>query len=198
MIRDQALAASGLLVERLGGPSVRPYQPPDLWKGLTEAKYVQDHGEKLYRRSLYTFWKRTIAPPAMLTFDAAGRETCVVRVSRTNTPLQALNLMNDVTYVEAARALAERVLKESGTAEGRLALAFRRVTGRAPQPAELTILHAGLVEHLRHYRGDRRAALKLVSTGESRRDERLDVGELAAYTAVASLILNLDEAITKE
>jgi hypothetical protein len=198
MIRDQALAASGLLVERLGGPSVRPYQPPNLWKDLTEAKYVQDHGAKLYRRSLYTFWKRTIAPPAMLTFDAAGRETCVVRVARTNTPLQALNLMNDVTYVEAARVLAERVLKESGTAEGRLALAFRRVTGRAPQPAELTILHAGLVEHLRHYRGDRQAALRLVSAGESRRDERLDVGELAAYTAVASLILNLDEAITKE
>jgi hypothetical protein len=199
MIRDQALAASGLLVERLGGPSVRPYQPPDLWKGLTEDRYTQDHGAALYRRSLYTFWKRTIAPPAMLTFDAAGRETCVVRVSRTNTPLQALNLMNDVTYVEAARVLAERALREGGaTADGRLTLAFRLATGRPPRPAELGVLRAGLDEHLAQYRADRRAALKLVSAGESRRDERLDVAELAAYTAVASLILNLDETITKE
>jgi hypothetical protein len=199
MIRDQALAASGLLIERLGGPSVRPYQPPDLWKDLTEERYVQDKGDKLHRRSLYTFWKRTIAPPAMLTFDAAGRETCVVRVSRTNTPLQALNLMNDVTYVEAARVLAERVLREGGaTAEGRLTLAFRLAAARAPRAAELKILRAGLDEHLAHYRVDRRAALKLVSAGESRRDGRLDVAELAAYTAVASLILNLDETITKE
>ncbi len=199
MIRDQALAASGLLVERLGGPSVRPYQPPDLWKDLTEDRYVQDKGDKLYRRSLYTFWKRTIAPPAMLTFDAAGRETCVVRVSRTNTPLQALNLMNDVTYVEASRVLAERVLREGGeTAESRLTLAFRLATARAPRPEELRILRAGLEEHRARYRADRAAALKLVSAGESRRDERLDEAELAAYTAVASLILNLDETITKE
>jgi hypothetical protein len=199
MIRDQALAASGLLVERPGGPSVRPYQPPNLWKDLTEEKYVQDHGEALYRRSLYTFWKRTIAPPAMLTFDAAGRETCVVRVSRTNTPLQALNLMNDVTYVEAARVLAERVQKEGGGgADGRLTLAFRLVAARTPRPAELRILRAGLEEHLARYRADRPAALKLVSAGESPSDGRLDVAELAAYTAVASMILNLDEAITKE
>jgi hypothetical protein len=199
MIRDQALAASGLLVERPGGPSVRPYQPPDLWKDLTEERYLQDKGDKLYRRSLYTFWKRTIAPPAMLTFDAAGREACVVRVSRTNTPLQALNLMNDVTYVEAARVLAARVLREGGaTQEGRLTLAFRLATARAPRPAELKVLRAGLDEHRAHYRADRRAALKLVSAGESHRDGRLDIAELAAYTAVASLILNLDETITKE
>ncbi|HYT88415.1 MAG TPA: DUF1553 domain-containing protein, partial [Gemmataceae bacterium] len=198
MIRDQALATSGLLVERVGGPSVRPYQPPNLWKDLANDEYVQDSGQKLYRRGLYTFWKRTIAPPAMLTFDAAGRETCVVRETRTNTPLQALNLMNDVTYVEAARVLAERVLKQGKTAEERLTLAFRLVLARPPRPVELTILRAGLDEHLTHYRGDRQAALKLVSAGESRRDDRLDVSELAAYTATASLILNLDEAITKE
>src|SRR5207249_4638505 len=111
MIRDQALVASGLLVEKLGGPSVKPYQPPGLWKELTGAEdYVQDHGEGLYRRSMYTFWKRTVAPPAMMAFDAAGRETCIVRETRTNTPLHALVLMNNVTFVEAARVLAQRVL----------------------------------------------------------------------------------------
>jgi hypothetical protein len=102
-IRDQALAISGLLAEKLGGPSVKPYQPKGLWRELTEMDYVQDHGKDLYRRSLYTFWKRTIAPPSMITFDAAGREACIVRKVRTNTPLQALTLLNDVTYVEAAR-----------------------------------------------------------------------------------------------
>ncbi len=199
MIRDQALAAGGLLVERLGGPSVRPYQPAGLWRDLTNEDYEQDHGAKLYRRSLYTFWKRTIAPPAMLTCDAPGRETCAVKQTRTNTPLQALNLMNDVTYVEAARALAQRVLREGGaTAEGRLTLAFRLATARPPRPVELQILRAGLEEHLAQYRGDRAAALKLLSAGESRRDGRLNVAELAAYTAVASLLLNLDETITKE
>ncbi|MCC6420640.1 MAG: DUF1553 domain-containing protein, partial [Gemmataceae bacterium] len=199
MIRDQALAVSGLLVERLGGPSVRPYQPPGLWKDLTNEDYVQDSGEKLYRRGLYTFWKRTIAPPAMLTFDAAGRETCSVQQTRTNTPLQALNLMNDVTYVEAARRLAERILREGGpTVESRLTLAFRLATARVPRPAELAVLRGGLADHLARYRADRAAALALLRAGESGRDERLDVAELAAYTAVASLILNLDETITKE
>ncbi len=108
MIRDQALAASGLLVERVGGPSVRPYQPPGLWKDLNGQTYKPDSGPGLYRRSLYTFWKRTVAPPAMVAFDASTRETCTVRETRTNTPLQALNLLNDVTYIEASRKLAER------------------------------------------------------------------------------------------
>src|SRR5207253_1771585 len=103
MIRDQALAISGLLVERLGGPSVKPYQPKGLWKELGDVDYTPDHGENLYRRSLYTFWKRTVAPPSMMTFDAAARETCSVRETRTNTPLQALTLMNEITYVEAGR-----------------------------------------------------------------------------------------------
>jgi hypothetical protein len=199
MLRDQALSASGLLVERLGGPSVKPYQPAGLWRELTDAVYKQDHGPDLYRRSLYTFWKRTIAPPSMVTFDAAGREACIVRKARTNTPLQALTLMNDVTFVEAARVLAQTVLMKGGrAADDRLTLAFRLVTARKPRPLELKILRAGLEEHLVHYRKDRATALKLVSAGESRRDERLEVGELAAYTAMASLILNLDEAITKE
>jgi hypothetical protein len=198
-IRDQALAISGLLVERLGGPSVKPYQPPGLWEELAGEPYVPDHGDQLYRRSLYTFWKRTVAPPALVTFDAAGRETCVVRQSRTNTPLQALNLMNDVTYIEAARKLAERMLTEGGmTPAERLTFAFRLATARRPRPVELQILCAGLDEHRKRYRGDRPAALALLQAGEAPRDESLDAGELAAYTAMASLILNLDETITKD
>jgi hypothetical protein len=199
-VRDQALAASGLLVERLGGPSVKPYQPPGLWKELTGSEeYVPDHGEKLYRRSLYTFWKRTVAPPALMTFDAAARETCVVRQSRTNTPLQALNLMNDVTFVEASRVLAQRAMKEAGpTPEQRITLAFRLATARQPQPMELGVLLDGYREHLADYRKDQKAAQKLVSIGEAPRDEKLDVAELAAYTAVAGVILNLDEVVTKE
>jgi hypothetical protein len=199
-IRDQALAAGGLLVAKVGGPSVKPYQPEGLVKELTGTEdYQQDHGENLYRRSLYTFWKRTVAPPAMVTFDAAGRETCVVRETRTNTPLQALTLMNDVAFVEAARNLAQRVLVEAGgTPEERLTLAFRLVLARRPGAAELRVLREGLERHLADYRKDRAAARKLVSQGESRPDGKLDVAELAAYTTVAGLILNLDEAITKE
>jgi hypothetical protein len=200
MIRDQALAVSGLLVEQVGGPSVRPYQPEGLVKELTGTEdYKQDHGPSLYRRSLYTFWKRTVAPPAMLTFDAAGRETCVVRETRTNTPLQALTLLNDVAFVEAARVLAQRVMTDGGaTPEERITFMFRLATARRPRSAELRILLDGFHEHLASYRKDSQAALKLVSTGEFRRDEKLDVSELAAYMAVAGLILNLDETITKD
>jgi hypothetical protein len=199
-IRDQALAAAGLLVERLGGPSVRPYQPKGLWRELTsEAEYVQDHGPALYRRSLYTFWKRTIAPPALITFDAAAREACTVRKARTNTPLQALTLLNEVTFVEAARVLAQRVLREAGPApEDRLTLAFRLVTARRPRPAEMQILRAGWERHCTRFRKDPGAARKLLSAGEYPRGMRHDVAELAAYTAVAGVILNLDETITKE
>jgi hypothetical protein len=199
VIRDQALFASGLLVEKLGGPSVRPYQPTGLAEELTgNEDFVQDHGSSLYRRSLYTFWKRTIAPPTLMTFDAANRETCVVRETRTNTPLQALNLMNDVTFVEAARVLAERVMKNAATADARLALAFRLTAARTPSPPEMKVLQSALAGHREHYREDRAAALKLVSSGEARRDKKLDVAEHAAYTAVCNLILNLDEVITKE
>jgi len=199
MIRDQALHVSGLLVEKLGGPSVKPYSPPGLIKELHGTdEDEQDHGDKLYRRSLYTYWKRTVAPPALMTFDAANRETCVVRETRTNTPLQALNLLNDVTYVEAARVMAERVLKAGVNADDRLALAFRLTASRPPERHELAILRAGLDQHLRHYRQDREAALKLVSRGEHPRDQKLDVAELAAYAALCNTLLNLDETITKE
>ncbi len=200
MVRDQALFASGLLVEQQGGPSVKPYQPAGLVKELTGTEdYQQDTGEGLYRRSLYTFWKRTVAPPQMLTFDAAGRETCVVRETRTNTPLQALTLLNDVTYVEAARVLAQRIMTEAGRSpEDRLTLAFRVVTARNPSPAELKVLVSGFHAHLADYRNDPEAAAKLVGTGEYPRNAKLDVPELAAYSAVAGMILNLDEAVTKE
>jgi len=199
-IRDQALSASGLLVEKLGGPSVRTYQPAGLWKELTgDADYVADKDEGLWRRSMYTFWKRTVPPPAMMTFDAPGREFCTVRETRTNTPLQALTLMNDVTYVEASRKLAERIMKEGGdTPESRLTLAFRLLTARKPKDLELQVLVGSFRHHLDAYRKDGKAALKLVSVGESPRDAKLDVAELAAYAAVAGLFLNLDETITKE
>jgi hypothetical protein len=200
MVRDQALAVSGLLVEKLGGPSVKPYQPPGLVKELTGTEdYVQDHGENLYRRSLYTYFKRTVAPPTMMTFDAAGRETCVVRETRTNTPLQALALMNEVTFVEAARVLAERMMRDGGqTPEERIAFAFRLVTARKPQPGELQVLRDGFHEYQTRYRSDPEAARKLLGIGEFPRDAKLPVEALAAYAAVAETILNLDETITKE
>jgi hypothetical protein len=199
-IRDQALAGSGLLVERIGGPSVKPYQPAGLWKELSGGKdYVADKGVNLYRRSIYTFWKRTVTPPAMLTFDASMRETCVVREHRTNTPLQALNLMNDVTYVEPSRVLAERAMAEAGPSPAdRITLVFRRLLSRPPRPAELEILLGAYRSHLSEYQSNPETAAKLVSAGEYPRDSQVNVVELAACTAVAGMILNLDEAITKE
>ena len=198
MIRDQALFVSGLFVETLGGPSVNPYQPDGRWKELSGHVYGRDSGASLYRRSMYTFFKRTIAPPSMMNFDAAGREACVVRATRTNTPLQALNLMNDVTYVEAARVLAERVMKEAGpTPSERVSHAFRLATARRPTAEELRILVDGFEAHLSVYRNKPEAATDLVATGEAPRDESLPSDELAAYTNVTNLILNLDEVITK-
>ena len=198
MIRDQALAASGLLVERLGGPSVKPYQPGGLWEELADTPYVRDGGPDLYRRGLYTYWKRTVAPPGAVTFDAAGRETCSVLDSRTNTPLQALNLLNDVTYVEASRVLAARVMHAAKTPDDRVALTFRLVLARAPTVEERALLRSALDRHLTRYRRDTSAAKKLLAIGESLRDDRLDLAEHAAYTALASVILNLDEAVTRE
>ncbi|MBC7816920.1 MAG: DUF1553 domain-containing protein [Planctomycetaceae bacterium] len=200
MVRDQALAASGLLVEQLGGPSIKPYQPDGLWDDLQSTeKYVQDHGPALYRRGMYVFWKRTIAPPMMVTFDAAGRETCIVRETRTNTPLQALTLLNEVSFVEAARKLAERTLV-SGSADldHRLRFAFRAVLTREPNDRELTVLRRGLERHLANYREHPAEAAAVLRTGESAADTSLDPVEVAAWTAISGLILNLDEAVTKE
>ncbi|MBI1353183.1 MAG: DUF1553 domain-containing protein [Acidobacteria bacterium] len=199
-VRDQALAVAGLLSERVGGPSVKPYQPAGLWTELSNwEEYEHDKGGDLYRRSLYTFWKRTIAPPSMVAFDAAPRETCVVRETRTNTPLQALGLMNDVTYVEAARKLGERMLTEGGSdAEARLDYGFRLATAREPGQAELAVLKRGLQRYQQRYAVHPADAEKLLSQGDSPRSEAIEPAEQAAYAAVASLILNLDEAITKE
>ncbi|HQR32054.1 MAG TPA: DUF1549 domain-containing protein [Blastocatellia bacterium] len=202
MIRDQALFTSGLLVEKLGGPSVKPYQPDGLYKdmafsGLTG--YNTDKGEGLWRRSLYTFWKRTVLSPTMQVFDASAREFCTVRDTRTNTPLQSLNLMNDVTYIEAARLLAERMLTEGGsTPEQRLAWAFRRVTSRQPSDAEVSALARNVKSQLEFFTRHPQEADKLLSVGEKRNRDTLNRTELAAYAATASLILNLDEVITKQ
>ncbi len=207
VVRDQALALAGLLNGEIGGKSVSPYQPPGLWEELmsredganwSAQKYVQSHGQDLYRRTMYTFWKRTSPPPALATFDAPDRETCTVRRARTNTPLQALVLWNDPTYVEAARKLAERLMNAAGPASNeRIAYAFRLATTRAPNPAEAAVLNQVYEADLAKYRHDRAAALKLLAVGESPRDPHLDTAELAAWTNVAGVILNLDEVLNK-
>jgi hypothetical protein len=200
MVRDQMLAIAGLLVTKIGGPSVKPYQPDGLWNEIGGGgAYVQDHGDNLYRRSLYTFWRRSIPPPSMANFDASARESHMVRPVVTNTPLQALDLMNDVAYVEAARVFAERVMKEGGaTPRERIAYAFRVATARRPREAEADILLAAFGQNLESFRARTDAARQYVNHGEHSRDARLDVSELAAYTSVTSLILNLSETVTKE
>jgi hypothetical protein len=200
MMRDQMLAISGLLVNRIGGPSAKPYQPDGLWNEIGNGgAYVQDHGDNLYRRSLYTFWRRSVPPPSMANFDASARESHMVRPVVTNTPLQALDLMNDVAYVEAARVFAERVMKEGGaTPRERMTFAFRAATARRPKEAEIDILLDGFATNLESFKEKTDAALKYVEHGEHPRDPRLDVSELAAYTAVTSLILNLNETVMKE
>ena len=200
MIRDQALAVSQLLTEKIGGPSVGPYQPEGLWDDIVERgqEYQLSTGEDLYRRSLYTFWKRTRPAPSMVMFDSSTRETHIVMSTRTNTPLQALNLMNDVTYTEASRALAERAMKQYEEAAENLTYMYRLATARKPDSEVSSILMNSFKGHFERYQSDRAAALQLVSTGESPRDETLDIAELAAYQMVASLILNLDVTITKD
>jgi hypothetical protein len=203
VVRDNALAIAGLLTTRIGGPSIKPYQPAGLWEelagGAGEGPYVQDKAPALYCRSLYVYRKRTVPHPALATFDAPSRETCQVKRARTNTPLQALELLNDVAYVEAARSLAQLTLAEGGgTADERMTYAFRRATARPPAPAERAVLRRGLERYLAAYRADRDAALRLIRHGESPLDPRIDPVELAAYTATAGVILNLDETITQE
>jgi len=200
-VRDQALYAADLLVERVGGPSVRPYQPADLWKEIaSDGAYNQDHGGNLYRRSMYTYAKRTVAPPTMAVFDASDRETCIVRKVRTNTPLQALTLMNEVTFVESARVLAQRMLESRSlsTVDGRIDRVFRLITSRRPKPAEREIVRTALERYLTAYRSDRQAAEKLCKVGEYHPNPKLDVAEHAAWTALASMLFNLDETVTKE
>jgi hypothetical protein len=204
MVRDNALAVSGLINPKVGGPSVLPYQPKGLWEEMAFAgdfsaqTYVQSHGADLYRRSMYTFVKRTVPYPGLNTFDAPDREKCTARRGVTNTPLQALILMNDPTYVEAARAFAERDLHEAKpTEEDRISYAFRLATDRDPSPKELEILHNLYHKEIGHFDTDRKAAEKLVAVGESRPQGKYDPAELAAWTLVTSTILNMDETITK-
>ena len=200
-IRDNALAASGLLVREIGGPSVKPYQPEGLWEELATRNatvYEQDHGDNLYRRSLYTIWKRTSPPPSMTSFDATERLYCTVQRQRTSTPLQALILMNDPQYVEASRVLAERMVREGGDApEQRIAYGFRLLTGRLPRAKEATQLDDLYRAELEDFRKEPDRTRSLLSVGEYSRDEALDPAETAALAVVASTILNFDETVMK-
>ncbi|MGB8169944.1 MAG: DUF1553 domain-containing protein [Chthoniobacteraceae bacterium] len=199
MLRDQALAVSGLLVEKSGGPPVKVYQPANIWEDATfgQIKFAQDHGEALYRRSLYIFWRRIVAPT--LFFDTATRQQCAVKTGRTNTPLHALVTLNDITYVEAARAFAERILKQGGATDAeRLAYGFRLCTATTPSEKEAALLRGALARFRQQFSADEDAAGKLIATGESKPDAALPTAELAAHTSLALLLLNLDQALTKE
>lgn len=203
VLRDYALDVSDLIDLKLGGRGVRPYQPPGIWEAVgyttsNTAKYEQDHGEALYRRSLYLFWKRTAPPPSMTTFDAPSREQCRVRRERTNTPLQALLTMNDPQYFEAARQFGSRIWHEGGSSDSeRLRYGFRLATAREPSAVELTVLRECLAAQRGHYSADPDAAGKLIHVGESAPPKDETPVELAAYAMVANLLLNLDEAVTK-
>ena len=195
-IRDAALSVSGLMVGTLGGPSVKPYMPPGLWGSISNARYKQDKGDKLYRRSMYTYWRRTIPPPTMMTFNAAAREICIVRTDQTTTPLQALTMMNNKAFVEAARFLGEKMMKQETQApHQRVAWAFRLVTSREPSQDELELLMEDLSFFLKDFEQSPASANKLLKVGEKPADAALPATELAAYALVANTILNLDEAI---
>ncbi len=200
MLRDGALFVSGLLKEQQGGPSVKPYQPEGLWEDVSverRDKYVPDADDGIYRRSMYTFWKRTCPPPGMTTFDAPDREFCLVRRARTNTPLQALVTLNDPTYVEAARRLAEQVPKLGDTDQTRIRQLFRTVVAREPTTQELEVLLRLRQESLAKFQHDPAAAEKLLAVGRAPRDATLPAEDVAAWAAVCSIVLNLSEALTK-
>jgi hypothetical protein len=200
-IRDQALALSGLLVERVGGPPVMPYQPEGLWDEVSAKgyKYIVGEADDLYRRSLYTFWRRTVPPPSMMNFDNASREACSVLATRTNTPLQALNLMNDEQFVEAARSLAERMLREGGSSvDEQIAYGHRLVLSRRPDADVLDILVRGYREYLDTYEAQPEKAKDLVAVGASNSSIDFDASKLAAMLVVANVLLNLDETLSKE
>jgi hypothetical protein len=198
MLRDTALAAAGLLSAQQGGPAVKPYQPAGIWEEATFGKksYTQDQGEALYRRSLYVFWRRIVGPT--MFFDNAARQVCEVKVKRTNTPLHALTTLNDITYVEAARALAQRVLLAETEEARRVELAWRLVLARGPKPEEAGILRKRLAVLREQFAADRAGAEALLKVGESPRAAALPVTEHAAFTALCQLVLNLDEALSKE
>ena len=200
MVRDNALAVSGLLVHRLGGRSVKPYQPPGYWAHLNfpTREWQKDSGEDLYRRGVYTYWCRTFLHPSLLAFDAPSREECTAERPRSNTPQQALVLLNDPSYVEAARVLAERIVRQGGEGpETRIRFAYRWVLQRPARPAEVKLLTALYAQHREQYRKDGQAAAALLKTGDWPMPQGLDAPELAAWTSVARVLLNLHETITR-
>jgi len=196
-VRDNALAISGLLNSKLGGPSIKPYQPPGLWE-MTDAKYEPSKGEDLYRRGIYVYWKRSAHYPSFATFDAPNREICTAQRPRTSTPLQSLVLMNDPVYVEAARAMAARILREGGSdLAQQLTYAFRLALARPPSPQELSILEGTFQQQLHNFEEDKKAAGELLSVGELPKPKNANEPLLAAWTGVANVLLNLNETITK-
>jgi len=203
-VRDNALGIAGLLNPEIGGRSVYPYQPAGLWEELaygdrfSAQTYTPSHGKDLYRRSMYWFWKRTVPPAPLATFDAPDREKCTSRRAVTNTPLQALILLNDPTYIEASRALATKAMQAFPDPVKRITTAFRTATGRAPTPTEIKVLRRLAAQQLDVFTKDPKAAEEFLTVGESLWDKRLKPAELAAWTTVASAILNLDEVVTKE
>jgi len=199
-IRDNALAVSGLLVRTVGGKSVYPYQPPGLWEELATRNattYVQGHGDDLHRRSLYSVWKRTTPPPAAISFDSPERLFCVVRRQRTSTPLQALVLLNDPQYLEAARMLGERMALAPVPPADRLAYGFRLATGRTPSPTEGAVLESLFDDERARFAARPAAAARVLHVGEAPRDARVPVADAAAYAVVASTLLSMDEAVNK-
>ncbi|HEY7117435.1 MAG TPA: DUF1553 domain-containing protein [Tepidisphaeraceae bacterium] len=201
-IRDAALAASGLLVRKIGGASVKPYQPPGVWEAVAMLEsntrnYKQDTGENLYRRSLYTFWKRAAPPASMEIFNAPSREVCTVRRERTDTPLQALVTLNDVQFVEAARVLAQNAMKASGDFDARLEFMTRRLMSRSMRAEEVAVAKGAFDDLMTYYRSHPEDAKKLLAVGESKRDATLDASEHAAWTMLANQLLNLDEVLNK-
>lgn len=200
MLRDQALSVSGLLVPEIGGPSVKPYQPPGLWEAVSynaEESYAVDEGPGLWRRSLYTYLKRQAPPPSMLNFDGPTREKCTIRRGRTSTPMQALQLLNDETHVEAARKLAEKILQSPGSTPRRLQDLWHRVLVREATAEEIAALHGLLSRQIGRFADDEEGVAGLLSTGAAPRDGRIEDAELAAWTVVAQVVLNLDETLTK-
>lgn len=200
MVRDAALSVSGLLVDRVGGPSVKPYQPAGYWAHLNfpTREWVQSEGPDVYRRGLYTHWQRTFLHPSLLAFDAPSREECTARRPRSNTPQQALVLLNDPTYVEAARVLAELMLREGGSEDAaRVDFAFRQVLSRLPEDGEREILLQLKEQHLQQFRADLSSAEQLLGVGDRPRSSDLDAAQLAAWTSVARVILNLPESIIR-
>ena len=200
MVRDNALAISGLLVRKIGGESVKPYQPAGYWRHMNfpTRRWSHDKNENLYRRGLYTWWQRMFLHPSMLAFDAPSREECTVERPRSNTPQQALVLLNDPTYVEAARAFAERIANEGGeTVDEQIAWMFRQAISRAPQPKELEVIRRVYDKHLRQYEADEQSAQKLIAVGERPANDKVSSAKLAALTSVARVVLNLHETISR-